>query len=122
MQHEWGLSELKPFPNLSYTYVLEGLQGTTPIILKLSPDTDLMDKEAKALDAFKGFGAVSMLSPKEGVLLLERGQLLKNNPPKGKRIEIACKVIEKLHQAPVPSKDSFPAIEEWIAGLFERCQ
>lgn len=106
LQHSWGLSELKPFPNLSYNYVLEGLQGTTPIILKLSPDADLMDKEVAALNAFKGFGAVSVLGRKEEILLLERavpGNLLKNNLPKESRIEIACKVIEKLHQAPVPS-------------------
>ena len=120
LKHSWGLSELRPFPNLSYNYVLEGLQGTMPIILKLSPDADLIDKEAKALNAFKGFGAVSMLGCKEGVLLLERavpGQLLKNNLPKEKRIEIACKVIERLHQAPVPSKKGFPLIEEWLATV-----
>lgn len=120
LQHSWGLSELKPFPNLSYNYVLQGLQGTTPIILKLSPDADLMDKEAAALNAFKGFGTVSVLSRKEGILLLERavpGNLLKNNLPKENRIEIACKVIERLHQAPVASKEGFPAIEEWLAAV-----
>lgn len=120
LQHSWGLSELTPFPNLSYNYVLEGLQGTAPIILKLGPDADLMDNEAKALNAFKGFGAVSLLDRKEGVLLLERavhGQLLKNNLSKEKRIEITCKVIERLHQAPVPSKEDFPAIEEWLSAV-----
>ncbi len=120
LQHSWGLSELKPFPNLSYNYVLKGLQGNIPVILKLSPDADLMDKEAKALNAFKGFGAVSVLGCKEGALLLERaipGDLLKNNLPKEKRIEIACKVVEKLHQAPLPSKEGFPEIEEWLAAV-----
>jgi streptomycin 6-kinase len=120
LHHSWGLSELKPCPNLSYSYVLEGLQGKRPIILKLSPDTDLMDKEAKALNAFQGFGAVSVLDHKEGILLLERaipGALLKNSLPKESRIEIACKVIEKLHQAPVPLKEEFPAIEEWFLSL-----
>ena len=120
LQHSWGLSELKPFPNLSYSYVLGGLQGNIPIILKLSPDIDLMDKEAKALNAFKGFGAVSVLGREEGILLLERaipGDLLKNNLPKEKRIEIVCKVMERLHQAPVPSKECFPAIEEWLAAV-----
>lgn len=120
LQHSWGLSELKPFPNLSYSYLLAGLQGNIPIILKLSPDIDLMDKEAKALNAFKGFGAVSVLGHEEGILLLERailGDLLKNNLPKEKRIEIACKVMERLHQAPIPSKECFPAIEEWLAAV-----
>lgn len=120
LQRSWGLSDLKPFPNLSYSYVLAGLQGNIPIILKLSPDIDLMNKEAKALNAFKGFGAVSVLGHEEGVLLLERavpGDLLKNSFPKEKRIEIACKVMERLHQAPVPSKECFPAIEECLPPL-----
>jgi streptomycin 6-kinase len=116
----WKLSELKPFPNLSYSYVLAGLQGKIPVILKLSPDANLIDKEAMALNAFEGFGAVSVLGREEGVLLLERavpGGLLKNSLPKEKRIEIACKVIDKLHQAPIPSKEGFPSIEEWLATV-----
>lgn len=120
LQRSWGLSELKPFPNLSYSYVLAGFQGSVPVILKLSPDANLIDKEAKALNAFKGFGAVSVLGREEGILLLERaipGDLLKNKLPKQKRIEIACKVINKLHQAPIPSKEEFPAIEEWLATV-----
>lgn len=118
----WGLSELKPFPKLSYNYVLEGVRGNIPIILKLSPDIDLMDKETKTLEAFKGFGAVSVLGSKDGILLLERivpGDQLKNSLPKKKRIEIACNVIKRLHQAPIPSKTEFPSIEEWLETLEE---
>lgn len=120
LQRSWGLSELKPFPNLSYSYVLAGFQGSVPVILKLSPDANLIDKEAMALNAFEGFGAVSVLGRDEGVLLLERavpGDLLKSSLPKEKRIEISCKVIDKLHQAPIPSKEGFPSIEEWLAAL-----
>jgi streptomycin 6-kinase len=120
LEHSWKLSELKAFPNLSYSYVLKGMQGDIPVILKLSPDVKLIGKEAIALNAFKGFGAVSVLGCKEGALLLERavpGDLLKNALPKEKRIEIACKVMEKLHQAPVPSKEGFPPIEEWLAAV-----
>lgn len=120
LQHSWGLSGLKPFPNLSYSYVLAGLQGKVPVILKLSPDANLIDKEAMALNAFEGFGAVSVLDREEGVLLLERavpGDLLKSSLPKEKRIKIACKVIDKLHQAPIPCKEGYPLIEEWLAAV-----
>jgi len=116
----WGLSKLKPLSNLSYSNVLEGFQEESPIVLKLSPDTDLTDKEALTLDAFKGFGAVSVLGHKNGALLLEHavpGTLLKNSLPKENRIEIACKVIKRLHQAPLPSKGLFPHIEEWLAAI-----
>ncbi len=119
-QRLWGLSNLKPFSNLSFNIVLEGLQGTTPIILKLSPDAELIDKELKALHAFKGYGAVSVLAGCEGGLLLERaipGKPLKNSLPKEQRVEIASKVIERLHQAPIPSKNHFPLIEEWLASI-----
>lgn len=117
LQQSWGLSRLKPLSNLSYNYVLEGLQANVPVILKLSPDADLLSREAAALDAFKGFGAVSVLGIKEGSLLLERaipGDLLKNTLPQEKRIEFACQVIDKLHRAPVPTKQAFPDIEEWL--------
>ena len=120
LKDAWGLSRLKPVSNLSYSYVLEGFQGDAPIILKLSPDDDLTGKEARALDAFKGFGAAFVLGCKDGVLLLERavpGSLLKNRDPKENRIEIACKVMERLHQAPPPSKGLFPHIEEWLAAI-----
>lgn len=120
LQRSWRLSELKPFPNLSYSYVLKGFQGNVPVILKLSLDANLIDKEAMALNAFEGFGAVSVLDREEGVLLLERavpGDLLKSSLPKEKRIKIACKVIDKLHQAPIPSKEGFPSIEEWLAAV-----
>jgi|JI9StandDraft_1071089.scaffolds.fasta_scaffold01529_11 streptomycin 6-kinase len=120
LQRSWGLSELKPFPNLSYSYVLAGLQSKVPVILKLSPDANLIDKEAMALNAFEGFGAVSVLDREEGVLLLEQavpGGLLKNSLPIERRIEIACKVIDKLHQAPIPPKEGFPSIEEWLAAV-----
>lgn len=109
LQHSWGLSELKPFPNLSYSYVLAGLQGNIP-----------MDKEAKALNAFKGFGAVSVLGREEGILLLERavpGNLLKKSFPKEKRIEIACKVIDKHASCAHSIKGRFSCNEEWLAAV-----
>jgi len=120
LKDAWGLSKLKPLSNLSYSYVLEGFQGEAPIILKLSPDTDLTNKEARALDAFKGFGAVSLLSRKDGILLLERavpGTLLKNSDLKESRMEIACKVMGRLHHAPLPASGLFPHIEEWLAAV-----
>lgn len=120
LKTSWGLSNLKPLSNLSYSYVLEGFQGESPIVLKLTPAADLTEKEARTLDAFKGFGAVTVLGYKNGALLLERavpGTLLKNSLLKENRIEIACKVMERLHQASVPPKGFFPHIEEWLTAV-----
>ena len=119
LKDAWGLSRLTPLSNLSYSYVLEGFQRNAPIILKLSPDAHLTEQEAQALDAFKGFGAASVLDHKKGALLLERaipGDTLKNKHPKKSRIEIACEVIERLQRAPPPIRP-FPHIEEWFVTL-----
>ncbi len=120
LQHSWGLSGLKPYPNLSYSYVLAGFQGNIPVILKISPDINLINKEAMALSVFKGFGAVSVLGREQGALLLQRatpGDLLKNSFPQKKRVEIACNVMANLHKAPVPSNEDFPAMEEWLSAI-----
>lgn len=121
----WELSDLKPAPNLSYNYVLSGFQGTSPIILKLGPDGETLQKEAAALRVFEGFGAIKILEQQEGALLLERavpGTSLKTYLPKRdtEAIQIACQVTRKLHQAPAPPEGSFPHIREWFKALDRR--
>jgi streptomycin 6-kinase len=71
LANTYGLSNLKPVDNLSYNYVLSGLQGSQPIILKLGLDIDGFKREASALMAFSGFGVVEVLSENNGLLLLE---------------------------------------------------
>lgn len=118
----WGLSHLTPLNNLTYNYVLSGFLGDLPIILKLSPDTASLEREANALSAFEGFGGVSILNRDRNALLLERA--LPGNPLKschskdGKKcIEIACNITRRLHKAPIPTDCAFPSIVEWLATL-----
>lgn len=116
----WGLSQMKPLSNLSYNYVLSGFQNKIPIILKLSPKEDELIREAKALNAFKGYGAISVLSQQNHALLLQRaipGFPLKGFSSKKNNIEIACRVVEKLRLAPHPLETNFPRIEQWLATL-----
>ena len=69
----WSLSELKPIENMSYNYVLSGLQGNRPsTILKLAIDVDGLNRERRALQAFSACGAVRVLKHEVDVLLLER--------------------------------------------------
>ena len=115
---KWRLSDLQPVNNLSYNYVLSGFQETQPIILKLGLDGEGLHREAQALRAFAGFGAVKVLDEEEGALLLERavpGTSLKD-PRDQKVIQIACQVTQKLHQAPLPC-GSFPHIRDWLKAL-----
>jgi streptomycin 6-kinase len=113
----WGLSHLNPCDNLSYNYVLSGYQKEKPIILKLSCDALSLQTEARALLAFAGYGAVSVLEHQDNALLLERampGNRLKDHRLVGSRksLEIACNVMEKLHKAPLPKESLFPHIRD----------
>lgn len=67
---------------------------------------DGLKREASALRAFAGFGAVRVLSENSGLLLLEcatPGSSLKNFFPENDNaaINITAHVIERLHQTPI---------------------
>jgi len=115
----WHLSDLKPAHNLSYNYVLSGMRGQESIILKLACDSHELKREITALKAFAGYGAVLVLEQEEGVLLLEHakpGESLKNTfPHKDEEgTQVACKVMQRLHQAPLPKENIFPHIRDWL--------
>lgn len=122
LANTYGLSNLKPVDNLSYNYVLSGLQGPQPIILKLGFDIDGFKREAAALMAFSGFGVVEILSENNGLLLLEctvPGVSLKSYFPErdDEAINITANVIKRLHKAPIPSSHQFPHIKDWLEAL-----
>lgn len=66
------LRDLKEVTNLTCNYVLSGLQGNNPIILKLGLDHEALNREAFALKCFAGYGIVKVLAEDKGTLLLER--------------------------------------------------
>lgn len=116
------LRDLKEVTNLTYNYVLSGFQGDNPIILKLGIASEGLAREAFALKCFAGCGAVKVIAENNGMLLLERavpGASLKNYFPNREQesIEIACKVMKKLHQASIPEGHNFPHIKDWLAAL-----
>ena len=116
----WNLSNLQPFPSLSFNYVLSGFQGDTPIVLKLCPTPEGLETEVQALDHFRHHGAVRLLQHQNHALLLQRaipGTSLRKMLSKKDRIKIACQVIERLGSAPIPEKLHFPRIEEWLSTL-----
>jgi streptomycin 6-kinase len=118
----WGLSNLQPVANLSYNYVLSGLQNQIPIILKLSFEHADLTREMYALKAFSGYGGVKVLEYAQNALLLQRavpGKSLKNlsqvNPKLA--LQICCECMAKLHQAPLPQEKIFPQIHDWLVIL-----
>lgn len=115
------LSALTPVNNLSYNYVLSGFQDSQPIILKLSLDITGLQREASALKAFAGCGAINVLAEDKGLLLLEcatPGTTLKSYFPSkdADALRITCDLIKRLHQAPLP-KMGFPHIKDWLSAL-----
>lgn len=117
---KWNLSDLKPVENLSYNYILSGFQDKQPIILKISPDIEGLNREAAALTSFFGYGAVRISAQTSDALLLQQvvpGHSLKSYfPDRDKEaIQITCEIIKKLHQAPLPEKGMFPHINEWLS-------
>lgn len=118
----WNLTDLQPVNELNYHYVLSGFQRKWPIILKLSPENRNLKKEALALKLLFQCGAVNVLNEMDGALLLERaipGYSLKSYFPNRdtEATEILCKVIHKLHRAPLPQNGAFPHIGDWLKSL-----
>lgn len=117
-----GLSDLKTVNNLSYNYVMSGIQSTQSVILKLGLDIGGLKREAMALKAFDGFGAVKVLAEDEGMLLLEcaiPSVSLKSSFPvnDNEAIRITCDCLNRLHHAPIPTDNEFPHIKTWLAAL-----
>lgn len=116
------LRDLNAVTNLSYNYVLSGFQDDNPIILKLGLDHEALTREAFALKCFAGYGAVKVLSEDDGMLLLERAvpdTSLKSYFPdqEHESIEIACVVMQKLHQVNIPENHNFPHIKDWLKAF-----
>ncbi|MFH0898618.1 MAG: aminoglycoside phosphotransferase family protein [bacterium] len=101
---QWNLSELKVMGNLSFNYVLAGMQKNTPVILKLGFSKPGIQREANALEHFAGHGCVKLLDQdiSYGALLLQRavpGETLKTFFPEQdmQATKIACQILQDLH-------------------------
>ncbi len=71
---KWDLTNLQPYQNLTYNYVLFGNNRGLPIVLKIRCGVDELRKEVAALQAFTNYGCAKILNYDEslGALLLER--------------------------------------------------
>lgn len=117
----YSLSQLVPFENSCYHYLLAGYQGSIPVVLKLGMDHGALEREGKALKAFAGCGTLDLLASEPGVLLLKR--IIPGTPLPAFTAEkeessvcIACDLIKKLYQSPA-SLQSFSHVKEWLENL-----
>ncbi len=115
---QWNLTELNPYPHLTYNYVLSGMMNTTPIVLKLRCTQESLEKECAALNAYHGYDVAQLLAYNInlGAMLLERAipgkqltSLFSQNDSDATRV--AAERIRILHQAPIPSSYKFRSLE-----------
>jgi streptomycin 6-kinase len=112
---KWQLSDLKPINSLSYIFT--GFRNQQPIILKLGAAAEII-KEAEALKAYDGFGAIKVMAIDDEVILLERiipGVTLKSYFPNNdnEAVYIAAKLMMGLHIANYDA-NKFPNIINWL--------
>lgn len=112
----WQLSELKILDNLSFNYVLSGVQKNQQIILKLGIDHESLQREADAINAFHNKNMVKLLDKKKGILLLEKiidGVSLKSSFEKNK-IKICCDLVKSFYTFQVPKEHIFLHINDQL--------
>lgn len=113
LAQQHGITDLKPFENLTYHYVAEGMQGGRSVVLKLSCSNTL-SQEIQALKAFQSYGVPRLLGSGDAWILMKKivpGTSLRDVFPsqETQALDIVWQVIERLHQAPLPQ--DFPTVQ-----------
>ena len=114
----FGITQLEEVTNLTFNYVLKGLQNGQPIVLKIYYNQKDLEKELKALRAFDSLNVVKVKGYTNDALLLEcaiPGISLKTFLPKKSQaaLEIACSITKNLHKK-TDHTSSFPHISQWL--------
>ncbi|MDR3550474.1 MAG: aminoglycoside phosphotransferase family protein [Candidatus Babeliales bacterium] len=123
---QWNLSNLKPIKNLSYNYVMTGIQGAMPIALKIGCDQYEMQKEMEVLNAYDGNSCIRLIESNmaHNAILLELAipgtSLLSFFPDADDAaIEYTIAIMKSLHAMPIPSDVGVPTVRNWLKDLFE---
>lgn len=121
---QWQLTQLQPYSDLTYNYVLFGMMHGKQIVLKLRCDHEALRNEVMALIAFAQYGCVKVLAHDIaiGALVLERvvpGDLLVSLFPENdaRATRLAGDLVGALHRAPAPSGHMFPQLKNVLPDL-----
>lgn len=109
----WGLTDVKPVPNLSYNFVAFAKQGKNNVVLKIGVPHREFLSEMAALRLFNGDGACRLFEYDEGkgFLLLERlhpGTMLSEVDDDDKRTHVAIDVMQRIWR-PVELAQELPS-------------
>ena len=111
----WGLTDVRPVPNLSYNFVAFALSGAGPqsersrrVVLKMGVPNREFTSEMTALRLFNGNGACRLIDYEESKywMLLERlqpGVMLATLENDEEATHIAAEVMQKIWRSPAPA-------------------
>lgn len=121
---EWELTELEPFPNMTYHYVAKCIKQGKPVVIKIGCDREELIAEKNALNYFKHHGSIALLdhSETDNTLLLEQAipgiTLLSIYPEQFDKVFFEyAKVVKRLHFQPVVNLNSFTHVTYWLKDL-----
>jgi len=111
-------TEMKEVP-LSFNYICFAQYQGIDVVVKISPNSDDIKREAEALRHFNGHGMARLLAHNDIAIVLERampGTVLAKNDSNS--LKIACEVMQKLHSSEADfDKSYFMDIEEWVSKI-----
>ncbi len=137
----WGLTDVRPVPNLSYNFVAFAKRPersgakSKDVVLKMGVPNRELTSEISALKLFNGNGACQLLESDaaRGLLLLERlkpGRMLSELEDDDERTHIAAEVMQKIWRPPLESSSlllnteqqavrlqKFIKLSDWFNGL-----
>ncbi len=124
LANKWQLSELQEHPNLTYNYIMTGMRGQQPILLKIGIDPKSIANECTALTAFASHKIVKLIDQdlEHGAILMHRlipgDSLISLFPDNDQHaMQIACEVIADLHRAPIPTAHHFESLDKWLSVI-----
>lgn len=126
--NKWQLQDLKPFDNLTYSFVATAYSSLykSPAVLKMMVSNEELLNEQNALQHYQGNGCVELLDSEidKGAILIEAvlpGAPLSTMFPVNddRATNTAIETMKKLHRIPILEKDvaHFPSINNWLSLL-----
>lgn len=119
--HKWGLTNVRPSPELSYNFVAFARRGDEQVVLKMGVPNRELKSEMAALRLFNGEGACRLIDHdvRKYWMLLERlqpGVMLVTLEDDEQATRIAAEVMQRIWR-PAPVEDAFIRLSDWFDGL-----
>jgi streptomycin 6-kinase len=118
----WGLSHLRPVPELSYNFVAFANRGLENVVLKVGVPHDELLSEIAALEFYAGQEAARLLESEasEGIFLIERlqpGTMLATMEDDEAATSIAAGLMHQLWRPAPEQRGQFILLRNWFDGF-----